>query len=123
VHAPDDGTLNKMRNDGDFDHLTYTYTDSIRACEEYCFGDIKTKCSCAACLQTLACDPACEDEASCTVEAPGGGYSMSEAVGALCTPADSKVKPTWHKTMAACGASCKGGSCKSYSLSCDTNCN
>ena len=104
------------------------YTDSIRGCEELCFGTIKTACSCAACFETDTCDSRCSSLGSCIARDPMGNATMSEAVGALCrdpanVPADMK-KSTWHATMMDCQSNCAFGAaqCKSYSLSCDDSC-
>ena len=117
-HFDDEVYFNDLPQ-GSIGKLGYTYSDSLRSCEELCFGTIKTRCSCASCLQTKACDSRCSGYASCTVPKPDGGYSMSEAVGALC----KTNPPSWHATLAACQGSCSSpSSCKSMSVSCDPNC-
>lgn len=98
------------------------YSDPMRACEELCYGTLKTKCSCARCLGVKACDSRCSGLPSCRVDpADGGAPTMSEAVGAHCPSTN-----TWFSTMASCGAAtgCPGGksNCKSYSVSCDSSC-
>ena len=100
------------------------YSDPARACEELCFGTLKTKCSCARCLGVKACDPKCSSLRGCKETDDAGMVVSSEAVGARC-PANN----TWFPTMMACdatGACPRDGNnksqCKSYSVSCDPNC-
>lgn len=100
---------------------TWWYTDSLRACEAFCFGELKNRCSCAACFQTLGCDESCNGQPSCHEQGADGGYVMSDAVGAVCS-SGPEGKATWSATMASCRSGC-GGTCKSYSVSCNPNCN
>lgn len=98
------------------------YSDPMRACEELCFGTLKTKCACARCLGTKACDARCSGLDTCRVDPPdGGAATMSEAVGAHCRSTNA-----WYPTMAQCSSAgaCPGGKsgCKSYSVSCDESC-
>jgi hypothetical protein len=125
-HDEHDDELGSER--GLFGPRANAYTDSIRGCEELCFGTIKNVCSCAACFRTLACDSRCSSTGSCVAHDPMGTATMSEAVGALCqdpaaVPAKQK-KSTWHTTMMDCESHCGFGAaqCKSYSLSCDDSC-
>jgi hypothetical protein len=97
--------------------------DPMYACEAYCFGGTVNRCTCARCLGVRACDPPCRDLPSCTVEDDvlPGTYWASEAVGAICDPLVGT--PTWHLDMRSCESSCSvGGSCTSYSVSCDSSC-
>lgn len=136
-----DSELTDLRKEGKMSHEAYSYTDSIRACEAFCFEDLKNRCSCAACFQVSTCDALCANEASCAQQDLSGKYVMSEAVGALCVYCDAPLapgpdstpcsssnplrgKPSWSATMEACKQTCgPGGTCKSYSRSCNTNCN
>lgn len=98
------------------------YSDPMRACEELCYGTIKDRCTCARCLGTKACDSRCSSLPSCVFRPDGGAATMSEAVGAHCPGTN-----TWYSTMAACNsASCTNAAgestCKSYSVSCNKNC-
>jgi hypothetical protein len=129
IRGPHDVNDNELdgRLNG-FGARSNAYTDSIRGCEELCFGTIKTACSCAACFESDTCDSRCSELPGCIVRDPMGNATMSEAVGALCrdpanVPAEMK-KSTWHPTMMDCESSCAFGAaqCKSYSLSCDDNC-
>jgi hypothetical protein len=102
----------------------YTYSDPMRACDELCFGEIKTKCSCAVCLDTLACDPVCSDLPSCRKDDANGFPIMSEAVGSVCKmPGGIQGGTHWNATYAACESTCKGGTCKTFSVSCSPACN
>jgi hypothetical protein len=120
-HDANSSVITELRNDGKMTHNEYVYTDSLRACEAYCFEEVKNRCSCAACFQTMTCDPGCEGEASCHQKDASGQYVMSEAVGALCGKG-LDGQPRWYGTMAACSSVCSVG-CKSYSLSCNLHCN
>jgi len=106
---------------GPFGPRANTYTDSAAACEALCYGTLKTKCSCAKCFNTKACDKRCSTFAACAEKNDAGMYTTSEAVGARCK-GDNK----WFATMSGCtaaGACTKGGGdCRSYSLSCDKSC-
>ena len=106
----------------------YTYTDRMRSCERLCFGTLTTRCACAACFDSKACDERCSSYGSCIKRTPNpdGGAAiavMSEAVGAVC---QSNADPTMgeiYQTMAACRSACGSGmSCNSKSLSCDPTC-
>ncbi len=121
-----DTELNDLTNQGKMSQEAYRYTDSIRACEAFCFEGLKNRCSCAACFQVKTCNEPCAKEADCRVQDQSGKYLMSEAVGALCVPQKYLTigKREWFATMEACRQNCGGPSyCKSYSLSCRTNCN
>lgn len=106
----------------------YAYMDRMRSCERLCFGTLKTKCACASCLETKACDERCDQYSSCIVREPNpdGGTPiavMSEAVGAICQSNANPSMGAVFRTMAACMSACgAGSSCRSKSLSCDTSC-
>jgi hypothetical protein len=106
---------------GHYGPRAQAYSDPMYACEELCFGTLKTRCSCARCLRTKACDSRCRGLDTCRVDAPDGSPMMSEAVGAYC-----EKNKTWYATMAACSAAdaCPKGKsgCKSYSVSCNPAC-
>lgn len=129
LRGPHDKHDNELSSDrGPFGPRANAYTDSIRGCEALCFGTIKTACSCAACFDTDTCDSRCANLGSCVTRDPMGQAQMSEAVGALCmdpaeVPADKK-KSTWHTTLTDCESHCTfgAGQCKSYSVSCDDDC-
>ena len=95
--------------------------DPTYGCEGLCARpETTTRCACARCLGTKACDARCNDLPSCVVwrPTPDGGSKavMSEAVGALC-------QGTWYRTMAACASGCAAkASCRSFSVSCDKRC-
>jgi hypothetical protein len=111
--------------------LSNTYSDPVRACEGLCFDAAPTKCTCAACLGTKACDPRCTNMNSCVVRPNDGGVAtMSEAVGAECrnpayTGVAGSTAGSWHLTMMECNSMCSYGAvnCKSKSVSCDPSCN
>ncbi len=119
------------------DGLLWAYTDSVYACERFCFGTLQTRCSCARCLKVRACDAPCSGYASCRVQDANGVDIMSEAVGAVCDrrgpdggaqgPASGTVPSVagqWYKTKADCQMSCATGAanCQSFSLSCVAGC-
>ena len=114
------------------DRLMRRYVDRVDACEAYCFAETPTKCACATCLETDTCDTRCSGLASCVEnDCTGSGGCvpiMSEAVGAACviTAADGEESATWSPTMDACRMSgCEsamGGTCRSYSRSCEPGC-
>ncbi len=125
--------LHRTRGPHDFSNPMGPYgpraragSDSRYACEELCFGGIRTKCTCARCLGVKACDSRCDSLPSCRVDNPDGGPALaSEAVGTYC-----RTNNTWFQTKAACQATgaCPNDSsgksgCRSYSVSCDPNCN
>jgi hypothetical protein len=119
------------------DGLQWAYTDSMYACERFCFGTLQTKCSCAECLKVRTCDPRCDSYDSCVVYDDAGIATMSEAVGAVCDRRDAMGIPSgppnkngvpvagqWYKTMNDCKTQCAtgAGNCQSFSLSCRTSC-
>jgi hypothetical protein len=118
-----DRDLRDLADDKKLSEEAYRYTDSIRACASFCFEELKNKCSCAACFGVKTCNDLCRDEPSCTQRDLSGQGVMSQAVGALCIPKNPWGQKSWHSTMESCRQSCGDGQCKSYSLSCDTNCN
>jgi hypothetical protein len=106
---------------GNYGPRADTYSDTIRSCEALCFGTLKTRCSCAKCLRTKACDSRCSSFSTCVEKNDAGVAVTSEAVGALCKGANA-----WFSTMMACqaagGCSTGASDCKSYSVSCDKSC-
>ncbi|MDB4975122.1 MAG: hypothetical protein JWN48_3463 [Myxococcaceae bacterium] len=124
VRGPHDAYDNDFEGLAGFGPRANAYTDSIRGCEELCFGTkYKNACSCAACFQTGTCDSRCGSLGGCVVRDPMGTATMSEAVGALCRD-PAHTKSTWHSTMMDCQDHCAFGAaqCKSYSVSCDDSC-
>lgn len=118
VHNP---VIERLYGLGKLSHEQMEAADSTFGCEGMCARpETTTRCACARCLGTKACDARCSDLASCVVRRPtpdGGNEAvMSEAVGALC-------QGGWYRTMAACASSCaSSASCRSYSVSCDKRC-
>jgi hypothetical protein len=124
VHSRATLALLAMRDLGPNYYEQLDAVDPAYACARMCFGTVTpNQCNCAACLDVRVCDPACSSYASCVVRAPGmttGPVHLSEAVGAACHVGDVY---TWWGSMAECTAACSGGSCTSYSRSCDATCN
>jgi hypothetical protein len=119
------------------DALQWAYTDSMYACERFCFGKLQTLCACARCLKVRTCNDRCSSYDSCRVIDSSGITTMSEAVGAVCDRRDANGDPAgplnkegvavagqWYKTMTDCKMQCATGAdkCESFSLSCNSSC-
>jgi hypothetical protein len=123
-HSENDDDLFRLRKEGKISHEQFVLTDSRRACQEYCFEEVRNQCTCAACFETLACDDACKDEPSCDIRGTDGGYAITVAVGALCKMPEGMESGThWNNSIKACESSCAFGKCTSYGVSCNPNCN
>lgn len=80
--------------------------DPVYACEELCgfsgLGGGPTKCHCATCLETVACDPRCEPYRECDPQ-----------MGAICP---CPARHFWYPTYTQCKTECPSGlSCFGYS--------
>lgn len=73
--------------------------DSVYACEELCgfsgLGDGPTKCHCATCLETVACDPRCMSYRDCDPQ-----------MGAICP---CPARHYWYSKYTDCKAECPSG--------------
>lgn len=123
-HGNESGDLQKLFEEGKMTREQWNVVDPMRACQTYCFEEVRNRCTCAACFQTLECDPACEKEAACDQQNQDGTWKLTQAVGALCKmPAGMESGTHWNRTLAACQATCAFGTCTSYGLACNTACN
>jgi len=83
--------------------------DQTYACAAMCFRSDATKCQCAGCLRTLACDPRCSGYASCDEE---------KAI-CLCL-----ANPGFYDSLAECqvgcpsGLACFGMGCRTFDQGC-----
>ncbi|MBK7865461.1 MAG: hypothetical protein IPJ65_44055 [Archangiaceae bacterium] len=128
IQGPHDSDLEHLLDQSmNVDAEQYAYLDRMRSCERLCFGTLKTRCACAVCFQTGACDQRCGRYNNCVKRVPNdAGMNvavMSEAVAAVCQSDTSPGVGEVYKTMTECRSNCGAGStCKSKSVSCDPNC-
>ncbi|UJR82520.1 hypothetical protein [Sandaracinus amylolyticus] len=123
VGVHDEDMVQLVRQDGDTEYQMLRYTDPVYACTEFCFGSTayRNSCSCAACFRVRTCHDLCAGAGGCVArDAITREVVMSEAVGAACRTEGEPT--TFHRTMAACQGACTGGTCRSYSRSCDPTC-
>jgi hypothetical protein len=122
--GPADEALFKLSKEGKLPYEKFVLTDSIRACEAYCFEGFNDRCTCAACFRVKNCDAPCKDKPPCDTPDFDGGYLMTQAVGTLCLmPPGMESGTRWFNTLAACKSSCPFGKCISYGTSCNSACN